>query len=118
MVALETPGKIITYRIAHDESGGALFLYGSAEKVDTKEKKKVALCCAGFPDDHGSFIPLASRLAREQDCLARWIRRPPRKAMEESLEGRILVRGIGSSFQGGSQDLDDGSDRFHPSRSY
>jgi pimeloyl-ACP methyl ester carboxylesterase len=60
---ISKPDKKITYAIPHEEDGGCLFLYG---KPDAKH---IVLTCAGFPDDHGSFGPLAQRLAKESNCL-------------------------------------------------
>ena len=61
------PDKKIAYPIAHDETGGALYLYGSCDP-SRKDKQKVVLCCPGWPDDHTVFMPLACRLAKEKDC--------------------------------------------------
>jgi pimeloyl-ACP methyl ester carboxylesterase len=57
------PDKKITYAISHDETGGCLFLLG---KLDAPN---IVLTCAGFPDDHSSFTPLARRLAEHSNCL-------------------------------------------------
>jgi hypothetical protein len=57
------PDKKITYAIPHEEDGGCLFLYGKPDAAH------IVLTCAGFPDDHGSFGPLAQRLAKESNCL-------------------------------------------------
>lgn len=42
---------------------GHLHIFGK------KDSKVLALACAGFPDDHSAFTPLAKRLAEECDCL-------------------------------------------------
>jgi pimeloyl-ACP methyl ester carboxylesterase len=57
------PDKKITYALPHEEVGGCLFLYGKPDAAH------IVLTCAGFPDDHGSFGPLAQRLAKESNCL-------------------------------------------------
>jgi pimeloyl-ACP methyl ester carboxylesterase len=57
------PDKKITYATPHDEEGGCLFLYGAPDAAH------IVLTCAGYPDDHGSFGPLAQRLAKESNCL-------------------------------------------------
>jgi hypothetical protein len=61
--ASSKPDKKITYAIPHEEDGGCLFLYGKPDAAH------IVLTCAGFPDDHGSFGPLAQRLANESNCL-------------------------------------------------
>jgi pimeloyl-ACP methyl ester carboxylesterase len=60
---ISKPDKKITYAIPHEEEGGCLFLYGK------RDAAHIVLTCAGFPDDHGSFGPLAQRLAKESNCL-------------------------------------------------
>jgi pimeloyl-ACP methyl ester carboxylesterase len=57
------PDKKIPYDIPHEEAGGCLFLYGNPDAAH------IVLTCAGFPDDHSSFGPLAQRLAKESNCL-------------------------------------------------
>lgn len=60
---ISIPDKKIAYAIPNEDDGGCLFLYGKADAAN------VVLTCAGFPDDHGSFGPLAQRLAKESNCL-------------------------------------------------
>lgn len=57
------PRKIAHYPIAKDETGGSLFLYGETNAAN------IVLLCTGFPDDHETLLPLASRLAKEANCL-------------------------------------------------
>ena len=57
------PDKVVNYPIKNDEKGGALHLYGNPNA------SLIAICCAGFPDDHSIFQPFASRLAKESSCL-------------------------------------------------
>jgi len=64
------PDEILHYPIASDDAtGGRLFLYyGGNEKKKKKAAaavKHVLLFCPGFPDDHGAFASLASRLSNE-----------------------------------------------------
>ena len=71
MASLPRPDKKIPFPIAHDDTGGSLFVYGSPQSVKLHNgKTNVIICCAGFPDDHRSFMPIASRLAKEEGCLA------------------------------------------------
>jgi hypothetical protein len=60
---LPTPRKIVTYPIGDDPNAGAVFFFGEVDAPN------LALCCAGFPDDHECFLPFASRLASEAKCL-------------------------------------------------
>ena len=53
--------KTATYPIPHDEQGGCLFLFGKPNAP------RIVLMCAGFPDDHASFVSLAERLS-EKNC--------------------------------------------------
>ena len=62
--SLPSPNKIINYPMVDADKGGALFIYGN------KSSSKIALLCPGLPSDHKDFIPLASRLAEEIDCLS------------------------------------------------
>jgi hypothetical protein len=58
------PRKIVSYPIPGDsKKGGALFIYGD------EKAKNIAFISPGFPDDHGVFLPFASRLASETDTL-------------------------------------------------
>jgi pimeloyl-ACP methyl ester carboxylesterase len=58
-----TPRKITTYPICDDPKAGAVFFFGEADAPN------LALLCAGFPADHELFLPFASRLASEANCL-------------------------------------------------
>lgn len=58
-----TPRKIVTYPIGSVPKAGAVFLFGKTEAP------RLVLMCAGYPDDHTNFLPFASRLAVEADCL-------------------------------------------------
>jgi pimeloyl-ACP methyl ester carboxylesterase len=58
-----TQDKIIAYPITGDERGGRLFLFGPTNATH------VVLFCAGFPDDHSAFAPLAARFAKETGAL-------------------------------------------------
>ena len=59
------PRKVVNYRIADEDKAGALFILGDAAAP------KMAILCAGFPDDHAIFLPFASLLAEntEGGCL-------------------------------------------------
>ena len=65
MVVVPKPDKIVTYAISSSESSpsssssnaGALYLYGDPSS------SKMALLCAGFPDDHTVFQPFAKALS-------------------------------------------------------
>ena len=56
---LPTPRKVVTFPIAAEPDAGALFVFGDANSAE------IVLMCAGFPDDHEIFVPLANRLANE-----------------------------------------------------
>lgn len=60
---METPKKIVTYPILDDPIAGAVFLYGDFDAPN------LAICCAGYPDDHEHFIPFARDLAKKANCL-------------------------------------------------
>ena len=53
------PTKVVSYVIANETEGGALFLYGDPNASN------IIICCAGYPDDHSIMQPFALRLARE-----------------------------------------------------
>ncbi|KAL7576507.1 hypothetical protein ACA910_018007 [Epithemia clementina (nom. ined.)] len=59
------PDHTVAYPLGSDEKAGCLMLFGNPERAD-----KLAILCAGFPNDHACFYPLASRLAKEANCLA------------------------------------------------
>jgi pimeloyl-ACP methyl ester carboxylesterase len=61
-MATLTPDRIIKYPIPGDESGGRLFLFGNPNA------QRIIFFCAGYPDDHTAFSPLAARLAKELDA--------------------------------------------------
>jgi pimeloyl-ACP methyl ester carboxylesterase len=52
------PCTTISYPIPHDESGGTLLVYGKQTG-----STHLILMCAGFPDDHSAFQPLAMEIA-------------------------------------------------------
>jgi hypothetical protein len=58
-----TPRKICTYPICEHPKGGAVFFFGESDAPH------LVLYCGGFPDDHELFLPFASRLASEANCL-------------------------------------------------
>lgn len=60
--SLPIPNKIITYPIGDDPIGGALYLYGNINASN------IAICCAGYPDDHTCFQPFADQLAKRANC--------------------------------------------------
>mmetsp|Transcript_28040 Transcript_28040/g.52611 ORF Transcript_28040/g.52611 Transcript_28040/m.52611 type:complete len:334 (+) Transcript_28040:221-1222(+) len=60
---METPKKIVTYPIADDPIGGAVFLFGALDAPN------MAICSAGYPDDHECFLSFASNLAKKANCL-------------------------------------------------
>jgi hypothetical protein len=60
---LPTPRKIVTYPVGDDPNAGAVYFVGEADAPN------LAIFCAGFPDDHDHFLPLASRVASETNCL-------------------------------------------------
>ena len=62
MYDLVDPEKVVNYPLKNDEKGGALFLYGNPNS------SQIAICCAGFPDDHSVFQAFASRLAKKNSC--------------------------------------------------
>lgn len=62
MLDIVDPEKVVNYPVGNDEKGGALFLYGNPNA------SKIAICCAGFPDDHSIFQSFASRLSKENSC--------------------------------------------------
>ena len=59
-----------------DERGGAIFTFGNPSS------RTIVLLSAGYPDDHGTFLPFAERLAKETGsycgvtCLAGYDDRP------------------------------------------
>jgi pimeloyl-ACP methyl ester carboxylesterase len=61
-MATPKPDRIINYPIPGDESGGRLFLFGRSSS------QRIIFFCAGYPDDHSAFSPLAARLAKEADA--------------------------------------------------
>mmetsp|Transcript_10929 Transcript_10929/g.21636 ORF Transcript_10929/g.21636 Transcript_10929/m.21636 type:complete len:378 (-) Transcript_10929:400-1533(-) len=58
--AVPAPEKIVPYQISGDDGAnrGALYLYGNPKS------SRMALCCAGFADDHTVFQPFAAALSR------------------------------------------------------
>lgn len=63
-MAAEPVAKLV-HPIPHDDTGGLLYIFG-----DAKNASKLIITCAGYPDDHAAFVPLASNLvASSQDCL-------------------------------------------------
>lgn len=63
MASKNPPRKKVTYPIPESPEGGSLFIYGNANAT------KLAIVCAGFPDDHEVFLPFASHLAEEANVL-------------------------------------------------
>mmetsp|Transcript_14233 Transcript_14233/g.17292 ORF Transcript_14233/g.17292 Transcript_14233/m.17292 type:complete len:343 (-) Transcript_14233:2146-3174(-) len=61
--SLPPPRKIVSYSIADDETGGALFLYGNPDST------RIAIFSAGYPDDHKNGQVFCSRLATEHKML-------------------------------------------------
>jgi pimeloyl-ACP methyl ester carboxylesterase len=57
------PQKILHYPIHGDLTGGTLIVMGNVKS------SRILFFHGGFPDDHQSFLPMASRLAQTQDCL-------------------------------------------------
>lgn len=57
------PRKVVEHPIAGEDKAGALFLYGKPDSA------RIAVLCAGYPDDHEVFQAFASRLADEAGCL-------------------------------------------------
>jgi pimeloyl-ACP methyl ester carboxylesterase len=62
MTTSSKPDRIVKYRIPGDETGGRLFLFGNPNA------QRMIFFCAGYPDDHSAFSPLAARLAKELDA--------------------------------------------------
>mmetsp|Transcript_90 Transcript_90/g.165 ORF Transcript_90/g.165 Transcript_90/m.165 type:complete len:339 (+) Transcript_90:40-1056(+) len=60
---LPPPEKVVPYETVDGANGGALYLYGNTNAPN------IAVCCAGYPDDHSIFQSFAFRLAKEGDCL-------------------------------------------------
>lgn len=58
------PRPAIFYPIGNENEskGGAIFTFGCSSS------SHVVLLSAGYPDDHGTFLPFAERLAKEADC--------------------------------------------------
>lgn len=61
--SLPAPRKIVTYNIADDPNGGAVFLYGNADASN------IAIFCAGYPDDHENGQAFCSSLAEKNGTL-------------------------------------------------
>jgi hypothetical protein len=57
------PQNIVHFPLSGDLSGGNLILFGNPKS------SKVIFLQAGFPDDHQSFLPLATKLTKSNDCL-------------------------------------------------
>lgn len=51
------PYAVTTYTSGEPKERGALYLYGDPSS------EKIAICCAGFADDHTIFQPFAYELA-------------------------------------------------------
>jgi len=62
-IELSKPNKIVKYPVGkHDDNNrGALYLYGDPSC------EKLALCCAGYADDHIVFQPFANELSLKGD---------------------------------------------------
>jgi len=61
-IELSKPNKIVKYPVGkHDDNRGALYLYGDLSC------EKLALCCAGYADDHIVFQPFANELSLKGD---------------------------------------------------
>ena len=69
--SLEASAEHVSYNVpgsnnnSHDgnRGRGRLMIYGK------KSAPVVLIFCAGFPDSVHAFLPLASKLAKENDCL-------------------------------------------------
>ena len=84
---LPAPTKIVTYPIAEDPNGGAIFFYGNPNA------SSIAIFCAGFPDDQENGQVFCSRLAEENNtlvaltCLPGYDDRPDKKWQTHKAEG-------------------------------
>jgi hypothetical protein len=59
-----SPPQVVHFPLPGDLNGGTLLLFGNPKS------SKVIFLQAGFPDDHQSFVPLATLLAKSNnDCL-------------------------------------------------
>jgi len=57
-IELPKPNKMVKYPVGkHDDDRGALYLYGDPSC------EKLAICCAGYADDHIVFQPFAQELS-------------------------------------------------------
>ena len=101
---MEYPPLKVLYAIAGDEKAGLMLVFGK------KSAKRVALCCAGFPDDHSIFVPFASRLAEENDtlvgiiCIPGYDDRPERPWTEHNKDGYSFDEMV-SSFRDAAMKL-------------
>ncbi len=84
---LPVPHKIERFQLGDDPNGGAVFFYGKPDS------NKIAIFCAGYPDDHENGQVFCSRLAEENDtlvgltCLPGYDDRPEKRWYTHKPEG-------------------------------
>jgi len=94
---LPKPDKIVTYPVGSEDDVGALFLFG-----DAGQATRLIFMCAGYPDDHENFLPLAHRLATQTKsfvgvtCLPGFDDRPDRPYTANKPEGYSFQEWVGA----------------------